>query len=867
MSDRSAEVIPESVSRVFAVPLIIENPGTPAVSHPFAVGVPFPRGLLTDAAQVALLDSTGNRVAVQAIPLATWIGGSIKWLLLDFVARSLPAGTSQWRLVPAESVPPSAGTLRVRESTEAIVVETGKATFHIDRRILLPFAKVATNGAAITQFSRVVLTDAKGEAGIPRVERTLIETRGPVRATVRLEGTWDGRVLSRFLARLCFFADSGLVRLRLRIHNPNRAKHPGGLWDLGDPGSMFFRDLSLEIGVAENEPAVSWATEPGQPSESTTGDLEIYQDSSGGENWQNKNHVNRDDRVPVSFRGYRICAGAQKRFGLRASPTVTAGDVAVAVPEFWQQFPKAVEVEKRCLRVRMFPQQFGDLFELQGGERKTHTVWLQFGSERKLQMPLRWVHQPASIHAAPEWYADSGACGCLPFAPRPRESGNRLDAYLKPVVEGPQSLLARREVIDEYGWRNFGDMYADHEEAYYQGPLPIISHFNNQYDVVQGALVQYLRTGDHRWFALADPLARHVMDIDIYHTDKDKAQYNGGLFWFSDHYKDASTSTHRTYSRKNCVPRDRSYGGGPSSNHNFTTGLLYYYFLTGDPDARDAVIGLADWVTNMDDGRSTVLGLIDDGPTGAASCTGTPNYHGPGRGSGNSITALLDAWILSGRCSYLDGAEALIRRTVHPTDDIAALDLLNVEKRWSYPVFFVALSRYLDLKFQAGELDYMYAYSRASLLHYARWMADNERPYFDHPEQLEYPTEAWAAQEFRKANVLRLAAAHAEEPWRGRFVKRGEELAERAWSDLLRFDSRYVTRAIALVLSLGTVDDYLRCLPPGAAPPGARTHDFGAPQRFVSQKQRVLAQLKTFRGLVRATWRVVNPHRWLRSSR
>src|SRR5205823_825595 len=116
----------------------------------------------------------------------------------------------------------------------------------------------------------------------------------------------------------------------------------------------------------------------------------------------------------------------------------------------------------------------------------------------------------------------------------------------------------------------------------------------------------------------------------------------------------------------------RSYGGGPCNEHNYTTGLLHYYFLTGDPNARAAVLGLADWVINMDDGRRNLLGLIDGGPTGRASCTRDLGYHGPGRGCGNSVNALLDGWLASGRRSYLEKAEALIRRTVHPADDIPA---------------------------------------------------------------------------------------------------------------------------------------------------------------------------------------------------
>ena len=195
--------------------------------------------------------------------------------------------------------------------------------------------------------------------------------------------------------------------------------------------------------------------------------------------------------------------------------------------------------------------------------------------------------------------------------------GEKLDALLNEAVDGPNSLFARREIIDEYGWRNYGEVYADHENAHSSGPKPIISHYNNQYDVIYGMLLQFFRSGDPRWWDLADPLARHVIDIDVYHTKRDKAAYSGGLFWHTDHYRDAATCTHRAYSKAN-VPLGRPYGGGPSCEHNYTTGLLYYHYLTGDPLAREAVLELAGWVLRMDDGTRNILGLVDDGPTGLA---------------------------------------------------------------------------------------------------------------------------------------------------------------------------------------------------------------------------------------------------------
>ena len=56
-------------------------------------------------------------------------------------------------------------------------------------------------------------------------------------------------------------------------------------------------------------------------------------------------------------------------------------------------------------------------------------------------------------------------------------------------MDGPNSFFSRREIIDEYGWRHYGEVYADHENAYYSGVKPLVSHYNNQYDLVAGAAV------------------------------------------------------------------------------------------------------------------------------------------------------------------------------------------------------------------------------------------------------------------------------------------------------------------------------------------------------------------------------------------
>ena len=127
----------------------------------------------------------------------------------------------------------------------------------------------------------------------------------------------------------------------------------------------------------------------------------------------------------------------------------------------------------------------------------------------------------------------------------------------------------------------------------------------------------------------------------------------------------------------------------------------------------------------------------------------------------------------------------------------------------------------------------------------------------DQPERLEYPTEAWAAQEFRKANVLWMAARHAEPPEQDEMLDRARQLADRAWRDLSGFESRHTTRAMAVIMVEGSRWAWRESGRCSAVPaPAVEEHDFGTAERFVTQRERIKSNLCAF-----ATLRSLSPPR------
>ncbi len=820
-----------------------------------SVGVPLAFGQLTgDALPAAFLDEV--RLPTQCRVLLSWPDGSVRWL---HVYIEVPAGrqgpVTFYLRDSDDSAEDAADFERPVCTPDKTVVACG------DHRLAIPHsgeclltADAGTADPVLGESGfRPDVRDMDGRKLRYQTRKIRIVESGPVLTTVEIQGNcrlepWLAPLKITTVVKIPLRLAS--VTIEFTVHNTMAAAHPDNEWDLGDPGSVFLSDVSLNWHLPGEHLKASWLDQGSGSFHEVGHDAwTLLQQSSGGPNWQSHVHVDWQGKLPTRAPGYRSWSGTDETplaSGDRASPVVAINTSSTALrfdcEHFWQNFPKALRLQSGDFSFGLFPRECGSPFELQGGESKRHRLSIYLDESRNESPQARVM---ASVPARVDAKYTAGT-GVLPYFPASSDAqSGRYRDYLNSIIDGDTAFVARRELIDEFGWRHFGDIYADHEAAEFTGDREFVSHYNNQYDFVYTAGIHFLRSGDRRWWQLMDEAAGHMIDIDLYKTQEDRYAYNNGLFWHTEHYRDAETSSHRTYSVAN--REGTCHGGGPSNEQNYSSGLLLYYCLTGDERARDAVMGMADWVLAMDDGSRSLLSAVDGRPTGLASSTRTPDFHKPGRGAGNSINALLDGFDLSGDGRYLDYGEQLIERCIHPRDDLLALGLDDPEERWSYLAFLQILGKYLGGKRARAEFDRAFFYARDSLLHYAEWMCEFEVPYSTVLDRVEYPTETWPAQDIRKMHIMHLAALYSSGERREAFAARAHFFSTHCIEDVLGFATAYFARPRVLVAAYAYIHDYFLDrgygLAEGDVALQPHGHTFDEPDEFVPQNR--IAQLLT----------------------
>lgn len=728
LSHRAAATVlnSEAVS-VIATLTVTNRTAFHRTAEPITSGIPLAEsaGVVTSDG-VALLGPNGPVPAQLAV--ATRWGGAphdasrpIRWLLADFAADVGPKDSVVYRLVRAAPGPVD-DPISVSEDATGMTVGTGRARFRLSKtRFGLLESTVLNDGRVVGQVC-IEARDRDGNnyTSVASPPRALVaETRGPLRTTVRIEGRLRGTAgdLIDCTVWLHFYRGSAHVKTDLRVENRRppaytETSHPD-CWDIGSPNSVWIEDLSVRV-PSQAATCVAFGIDDGAFETTLAASALLYQDSSGTETWNRYRTASRP-RVQsyTTFRGWQLTrdeatiAAGRQALGwalLRGSE----GAVGVAIRRFWQQYPKAIRVSADgVVELGLFPGEFASAHNLRAGEYKTHELVLDFEPGADFEARAAGLERPPFAVASSDYYARTRAFGQA----APRRDGAAADyedanrRTLEPNPAWPYgwppngSMLDRITDYDFYGWQDFGDVPLDYEPAG-EGA----GQMNLKYNFDRGMWTQWARTGDWRWFDLADAGSRHIADIDILHAPNAAPHWsNGGYYGHSYHDEEGNSNPNRNY-------------GAPHPDLAFgVPGLLALYHMTGYVPARAAALEVADNIVYRFD--NTFGG---NGEGWALCSQGVMNDNE--RPLANGLLLVTEAYRATGDPKYLATArsivayarasdQAYINGSTGSRADYVKPSMLNM--------YIAALGNYLDMldEFRLPDTED----GRGSLLRYANF--------------------------------------------------------------------------------------------------------------------------------------------------
>ena len=794
----------------------------------FKVGIPIPQGTFAANSNFSLFVPEQSELTIRSHTkvINLWPDKSVRWLLIEGILPSAIVSGMKVHLQRTEYTAPSikqkwvvseADGLHISLSGNSIIVSNSDFLHVCDKS---GTTKILSHVEINHDLVSIDTTDTQYLSYYDQFNQPLL-----CEINQSAEGkTADGKtVLLHAVFRI--IQPLNRIDLTVKIHNSQAVVHHGGKWDLGNENSIYINRFDIEHQFSHAELTRSASLQPSshvaelREQHQEFSQFTLTQHSSGGETWNSPNHKEADNAVHLSRKGASCTFDNQQSNVCRPEPSVCIhGEktgLLLITHEFWQKFPQSITAQNQSLTLSFTELNAVKPIELQAGETKSHNfTWFMFDTSAALNQANYSLREP-ELTISTELVNTSSV---LPWFDTSIEN-DALQNLVSHGIDGENNFFAKREALDEYGWRHFGDIYADHETQYYEGDDPFVSHYNNQYDPLHGFLKQWLVSGDIRWKQLADELFDHIVNIDIYKTHLDKPEYNYGLFWHTDHYVQAQTATHRTYSKhqQSDVYMDHAGGGGPGAHHCYASGLALYYWLSGNQDAYDSLLGMTDWMRNIYEGDGTLLGLILriknanhlrlpftkrlllGSGTGVLRNAFT-NQYPLDRGTGNYVNILLDTFELSNDLQYLHDAERVILNTISEKDDIKERHFEDIENTWYYVVLLQAVAKYLFIASRIDAPENCSEKILSAFLFYADYIAEHEAPYLSQKERLEYPNDTWTAQDLRKVNLLCSAAFFATGTKRDSYIKKAEYLQNWIENKLSSSDENTYTRVLVLMM-------------------------------------------------------------------
>jgi len=591
------------------VTITVDEPsGVDRTGWPVTSGIPLAEGALTDHEASALFTSDGTEVPLQTEVLARWPDGSVRWLLLDFQVDLAPSQKKAFalRFRPDVTRSPIADPVRVlpeRGGRDGLLIDADPLRVSLSSPAADYGRRIAFDVNGDGQFDDdehitlqpeewVTLIDDQGERFTcdfrqAPVRKIVVEQSGPLRACVRIEGHHLGKFgqMFRYIFRIHAYRGQPFLRCFYTFVNDDQAAVMAQV-----------NAIALHIPGLGAYPADTLKRYGSPPTE------DCYTILMG----RRASAVRARSLLQVDEREHEV---DRKRVRGHAPGWAAAGNercgVAVGLREFWQNWPKSLSVGPHGIDVGILPhfhkglydgkpleeenklyyQLRGGLHTFKVGVAKTHELWATFFAGQpdveKLSDFFQAAEHPLLATCEPAYVSSTKAAGEFPPADPKKYAG--YDAWLDRALN---AHLKRRDKVREYGMLNYGDWYGERS----------VNWGNLEYDLAHGLFLQYLRTGDRRFYLRAEQAARHHIDVDVVHATNPHLKNPWGSpprvgdIWLhclnhtGGYYEDAP------------LPVSRTYQMGHSTNfgHVWVSGDLDYYYLTGDRRALEVSLEIAD---------------------------------------------------------------------------------------------------------------------------------------------------------------------------------------------------------------------------------------------------------------------------------
>ncbi len=222
----------------------------PDVATGVTWGMPWPRSKHSPRTQFSMRDRSGKRVPLQTWPLAYWPDGSLKWTA-HAIAPDVTLASTAFQIEPGQKGPAPAATLKIKQDSAAIEIDTGVITCRVMRTGALCIDSVRRRDTKLLQAGRLIVLrhDAPLEQGDRVVKQETFESaidsaevehQGPLRAVIKVTGRHShvtGRQWLPFTLRLYFYAGGDDVRI---LHT--------FVFD-GDEATDFIRGIGVRFEV------------------------------------------------------------------------------------------------------------------------------------------------------------------------------------------------------------------------------------------------------------------------------------------------------------------------------------------------------------------------------------------------------------------------------------------------------------------------------------------------------------------------------------------------------------------------------------------------------------------------------------------